>query len=97
MYDNVTNPMYPRHMGEILNMDDLRRMIDGYDCGIRYVDSHIGQLLESFRKKGILDDMVIIMHNCNEAYLSIALNLANRWYIFNFQHMVFVAACTSIK
>lgn len=40
MYDNATNPKYPHHPGELKDMEDLRRMIDGYDCGIKYIDEH---------------------------------------------------------
>ncbi len=36
MYNNNENPDYPRQPGEIRGMDGFRRMIDGYDCGIRY-------------------------------------------------------------
>ncbi len=61
MYDDYESPQYPRQPGKIEAWEDVRRVIDGYDCGIRYVDSHIGRLLEVFREKGILDDMVIIV------------------------------------
>jgi choline-sulfatase len=74
MYDNMTNPKYPRYPGELKDMEDLRRMIDGYDCGIRYADSHIGMLLDAFRDKGVLDDMVVIIssdHGENQGELGI--------------------------
>ena len=45
MYDNKTNPRYPRHPGELYDMDSLRQLIDGYDCGIRYMDGHIERLM----------------------------------------------------
>ena len=61
MYDNRTNPKYPRHPGEIPDMKELRRLIDGYDCGIRYMDGHIGQLLAALEAKGALDDLAIIV------------------------------------
>ena len=61
MYDNSTNPKFPRHPGEIADMQDLRRMIDGYDCGIRYMDGHIAQVLDAFAAQGVLDDMIIIV------------------------------------
>ncbi|TBL72487.1 sulfatase [Paenibacillus thalictri] len=61
MYDNRTNPQYPRHPGEILDMDGMRRMIDGYDCGIRYMDEHIGRLFEAFQRQGVMDDLVIVI------------------------------------
>jgi len=61
MYDNRENPKYPRHPGEAKDMPGLRRVIDGYDCGIRYMDGHIGQLLEALGKKGVLEDLAIIV------------------------------------
>jgi arylsulfatase A-like enzyme len=42
-------------------MTDMRRVVDGYDCGIRYLDGHIKTLLDAFEKKGVLDDMIIIV------------------------------------
>jgi arylsulfatase A-like enzyme len=44
MYNANTDPKYPRHPGEIAGMGGLRRMIDGYDCGVRYMDGHIGMI-----------------------------------------------------
>jgi choline-sulfatase len=61
MYDNRTSPRYPRHPGELTNMDDLRRMVDGYDCGIRYMDDHIGRLFSALDEQGALDDLAIII------------------------------------
>ena len=61
MFNDATNPAYPRHPGKLLDLQDARRMIDGYDCGIRYMDGHIGQLLEAFRAAGVLDDLVIVV------------------------------------
>ncbi|MFA6294334.1 MAG: sulfatase, partial [Victivallales bacterium] len=61
MYDNKVNPKYPRHPGEIRNMKELRRMIDGYDCGIRYMDEHIGKLFNALKQKNVFDDLVIII------------------------------------
>ncbi len=61
MYDNSTNPEYPRHPGEIEDMEDMRKMIDGYDCGIRYMDSHIGKLFSQLEEKGVMDDLIIII------------------------------------
>lgn len=52
---------WPRHVGEITSMDDYRRMIDGYDCGIRYMDGHIGQLLDALREQEVFEDLAIIV------------------------------------
>jgi len=61
MYHSETNPDYPRHPGELKDMADVKRMIDGYDCGIRYMDSHIGMLFDALREQGVFDDLVIII------------------------------------
>jgi choline-sulfatase len=61
MYDNSTDPRYPRHLGELQDMADLQRLFDGYDCGIAYMDSHIGQLFARLREKGVWDDLAIII------------------------------------
>lgn len=61
MFDNSTDPRYPRHPGEIRDMADMRRMIDGYDCGIRYMDEHIGALLNALAEQGVLEDLVIVV------------------------------------
>lgn len=61
MYDSATNVRYPRHPGEIADMADLQRIIDGYDCGVRYMDGHIGQILAALEAQGVLDDTAIIV------------------------------------
>lgn len=61
MYDNKTLPQYPRHPGEIRDMDDLRTMIDGYDCGIRHMDEHIGTLISKLKEMAVWDDLVVIV------------------------------------
>jgi len=61
MYDNKTSPQFPRHLGEIKNLDDVKEFYDGYDCGINYMDSHIGGLLNYLKSIGIYDDLCIII------------------------------------
>jgi arylsulfatase A-like enzyme len=49
-------------------------MIDGYDTGIAYMDSHIGQLLDALERQGVLDDLAIIIssdHGENQGELGI--------------------------
>jgi choline-sulfatase len=36
-------------------------MIDRYDCGIRYVDEHIGKIYKELENQGLIDDLVIII------------------------------------
>jgi choline-sulfatase len=61
MYDSKTSPDYPRHPGEIRSMEGLRTMIDGYDCGIRYMDENIGTIFSLLEQKGVMEDLVIII------------------------------------
>ncbi|NIA21622.1 MAG: sulfatase-like hydrolase/transferase [Anaerolineaceae bacterium] len=61
MWDDRTFDQHPRQVGRIENMNDLRKMIDGYDCGIRYADQHCGKLFEALKAKGVFDDLVIII------------------------------------
>jgi arylsulfatase A-like enzyme len=62
MWDNQVAPRYAaRHLGEVRDMHDWRRLIDGYDCGIRYMDGHIGQILGRLEQAGVLEDTAIIV------------------------------------
>jgi arylsulfatase A-like enzyme len=60
-YTNDTGDQFPRSPGEIKNMEDMRAMIDGYDCGIKYLDEHVGNLFTALEEKGILEDTIIII------------------------------------
>jgi len=61
MYHGDFDPRWPRYPGELHEMADLRRYMDGYDCGIRYMDDHIGQLFAALEKAGVMDDLAIII------------------------------------
>jgi choline-sulfatase len=61
MYTGIDNPTYPRQPNDVHNRAQLRRCIDGYDCGIRYMDSHIGRILDKLAQQGILEDTAIIV------------------------------------
>lgn len=61
MFHGDDDPRWPRYPGELRDMADLRRFIDGYDCGIRYMDDHIGQLFAALEAAGVMDDLAIII------------------------------------
>jgi choline-sulfatase len=61
MYYNKTNPRYPRYLGELKTMEDLHAFIDGYDCGIRYMDTHIGLIMQALKEQGVYDDLAVII------------------------------------
>jgi choline-sulfatase len=61
MWKGGANPKYPRQPDTILDLAGVRGMIDGYDTGIRYMDDHIGRLLNALAAEGVLDDLAIIV------------------------------------
>ena len=61
MWDDRTWPEHPRQPGELKDMADVRKVIDGYDCGIAYADRHVGFVLDALEKRGVLDETVIIV------------------------------------
>lgn len=52
---------FPRHPAMTIDMAGVRQMVDGYDCGVRYVDQHIGRLLDALERQGVLEDCVVIL------------------------------------
>ena len=74
MWDDKEKPHVPRHVPAIRTREDLKRHFDGYDCGIAYMDSHLGQLFAELEKQGVMDDLVIIItadHSENQGELGI--------------------------
>jgi choline-sulfatase len=61
MYHGNENPQHPRQPGMVTDRRSLRRLFDGYDCGIRYMDGHIAQLFDALKKAGVYDDLYIII------------------------------------
>jgi arylsulfatase A-like enzyme len=61
MYDANEDPQFPRHPGKVTNREELRRMIDGYDTGIRFVDEQIGRVVAALKAAGVYDDTAIII------------------------------------
>lgn len=61
MYDSKENPAYPRHPGALKEKKELRRLFDGYDCGVAYLDSAIGAIVRMLKEKGVYDDTAIIV------------------------------------
>ena len=65
---------WERMPAEIASLDDYKKWIDGYDTGIRYMDDHIGQILDALSHKGVLDETIIIIsadHGENQGELNI--------------------------
>ncbi|NLF29913.1 MAG: sulfatase-like hydrolase/transferase [Planctomycetes bacterium] len=74
MYDNRAYKDRPRQLGEIKDMADLKHHMDGYDCGIRYMDGHIARIVEALKAKGVWEDTAVIItsdHGENQGELGI--------------------------
>lgn len=74
MFSNVPNSIYPRPIGELETMQDLRDWIDGYDASIRYIDDHIGRILKLLEFYGVRDETAVIItadHGENQGELGL--------------------------
>lgn len=59
---------------EITCREDFKAWIDAYDTAIRYVDDHVGRLLEELERQGVLAETVVIIsadHGENHGELNI--------------------------
>lgn len=62
MWNDDTFPQWPRHPGSIPDMKAKREFMDNYDCGIRYTDDNIKQVIDLLKEKGLYgDDLAIII------------------------------------
>jgi choline-sulfatase len=55
------DPGLARTPGQIASRDDFESWIDGYDVGIRYMDDHIGTLLELLERMGVHEETLVIV------------------------------------
>lgn len=61
MWNDEASPLYPRHPGKITDMNGVREFLDNYDCGIRYTDDNIKQIIDLLKAKGLYDDDLAII------------------------------------
>lgn len=61
MYDDREHPEYPRYCGKITDKASLRKIIDGYDTAIRYVDDQVGIIVEKLKSEGVYDETMIVI------------------------------------
>jgi len=54
------NP-HPRQPAQADSMQEVRRMFDGYDTGIRYADEQIGRVLDVLADQGVLNETAIVI------------------------------------
>lgn len=61
MWNDNANPSFPRHLSRLNNLDDVKHFMDEYDCGVRYTDDNIRQLVDLLKEKGIYEETAIIL------------------------------------
>ena len=61
MYTDEDDPAYPKHPNKADDMASLRRVIDGYDNGVRYVDDQIAKIVADLKAAGVYDDTMIVI------------------------------------
>lgn len=61
MWNDDSNPRFPRHPGKVQTLEEAKTFMDNYDCGIKYTDDQVGKIVELLKKQGIYDDVCIII------------------------------------
>jgi arylsulfatase A-like enzyme len=61
MMNDKEDPRFPRQPGSLRTPVDFRRMFDGYDTAIRYVDDQIGGIVRFLKEAGVYDETMIIV------------------------------------
>lgn len=57
-YDALPQDTMPE---KITNRQDYKKLIDGYDGGISYMDKYLGEIIEAYRELGIEEDICFII------------------------------------
>ncbi|MBZ0300307.1 MAG: sulfatase [Anaerolineae bacterium] len=52
---------YPREPAQLRTLADIKQWMDGYDVAVRYIDQHIGYLLDSLDTMGVLEETAVII------------------------------------
>ncbi len=61
MYSDYIPPKFPKQPGRLDTIEDVKKLFDGYDMGIRYADMHVGKIINILKEKGIYEDTAIII------------------------------------
>ncbi len=52
---------WTRQPQQAASLDDVARVYDGYDTGVRYADHHVGQVLDQLDALGLMDDTAVMV------------------------------------
>lgn len=61
MFTDQVSKDYPRQVGRLDTLKDVKRLFDGYDIGIHYADSFVGKIVDLLKEQGIFEDTAIIV------------------------------------
>ena len=61
MYHDHEDPRFPRQPGKVTDRASMRKLIDGYDTAVRYVDDQIARMVNWLKQAGVYDDTAIII------------------------------------
>lgn len=61
MYSGGDDSPYPRYPGSVYDAKGVKTLIDGYDCGIRYMDDKIGEVTAFLKENGLYEDTCVIV------------------------------------
>ena len=52
---------YDSHPSRKLNSDEVQLLVDAYDSCLAYADYMLGQLFDELRRRGVLDNTIVIL------------------------------------
>ena len=61
MWNDLSNPQYPKQPGKLESVDEAKHLIDLYDDGVKYTDENIGLILEWLKDRGLYDEELAII------------------------------------
>ena len=61
MYNSEEMKEFPRQPGSANDLDGVKKIFDGYDCGIRYADEMIGKVFDKLKALNIYDQTAVII------------------------------------
>ncbi|MCD8011721.1 MAG: sulfatase-like hydrolase/transferase [Lachnospiraceae bacterium] len=61
MFDDRELPQYPRYLSRLESLGDVRKFIDGYDCGVAYADYLSGLIFDRLKELGLYEDTAVII------------------------------------
>ncbi len=61
MYDDAERPGFPRQPGKVNDLASMRRLVDGYDTAIRYIDDRVARIVSMLNAAGVYEDTAILI------------------------------------